>query len=129
MRFLWLALAIVTPLVVANGVDGLGSTDDLKLWIYAVVGCITEIVFIALCVSGFVDHHKQQEYVTHQKIRHDRDEDIQKWRKEFMRDSLDLYEMQTESLKRAEDMAGRPETRAAPANDFEKESTDADQIA
>ena len=126
MRFLWLALSIVAPLALVEAV-GEPNPGDWKTFIYYSVGCLAEIVFIALCVSEFVKDHKQQEYLTHQNIRRDRDEDIKKWRKEFMRDSLDLYDMQTESLKRAENLAGRSETRGTSAHNFAKESTDAGQ--
>jgi len=112
MRFFWLALSIVFPLMLATFVEG-ASQDGIVFFVYSAVGCLAEIAFIALCVSEFVDAHKKQEYETHQKIRHDRDEDIKKWRKEFMRDSLDLYEMQNESLERAENLAGRSDSRAA----------------
>lgn len=111
MRFFWLALSIVFPMVLATFVEG-GATGGISFFVYSAVGCLAEIVFIALCVSEFVKSHKKQEYAVHQKIRHDRDEDIKKWRKEFIRDSLDLYEMQNESLERAENLAGRSESRA-----------------
>ena len=126
MRFFWLALSIVFPLVLVKVVDPSNQTE-LSLFVFYAVGCLSEIVFIALCVSDFVRHHKAQEYVTHQKIRHDRDEDIKKWRKEFMLDSLDLYEMQNESLKRAEDLAGRTEARTESANNSAKTDANAEQ--
>lgn len=127
MRFFWLALAIIFPLalvLLTSEVEQLVQAQALQFVFYA-IACLSEIVFIALCVSDFVRHHKEQEYVTHQKIRHDRDEDIKKWRKEFMRDSLDLYEMQNESLKRAEDLAGRNETRTEQDNNPIKTDADA----
>lgn len=111
MRFFWLALSIVFPLVLVNFIETF-RPGEIGLVVYYAVGCLAEIVFIALCVSEFVKSHKKQEYAVHQKIRHDRDEDIKKWRKEFIRDSLDLYEMQNESLERAENLAGRSESRA-----------------
>lgn len=126
MRFFWLALSIVFPLILVLYVEQSIRTETSQ-GVFYVVGCLSEIVFIALCVSDFVRHHKAQEYVTHQKIRHDRDEDIKKWRKEFMRDSLDLYEMQNESLKRAEDLAGRTEARTESANNSAKTSADAER--
>ena len=106
MRFFWLGLSIVFPLVLSPFIERY-NTGAIAYYVYYAVGCLAEIVFIALCVSEFVNNHKKQEYVTHQKIRHDRDEDIKKWRKEFMRDSLDLFEMQNESLKRAEILSGK----------------------
>lgn len=115
MRFFWLGLSILSPFVLGGFLEE-SNLSDITSYIYPTAGVFAEIVFIALCVSGFVSSHKEHEYITHQKIRHDRDEDIKKWRKEFMRDSLDLYEMQNESLKRAEDLAGRPGTREANAN-------------
>lgn len=115
MRFFWLALSIVFPLVLVNFIQPFGS-GHLASFVYSAVGCLAEIVFIALCVSEFVKSHKKQEYAVHQQIRRDRDEDIKKWRKEFIRDSLDLYEMQNESLERAENLAGRSESRAAPGD-------------
>lgn len=116
MRLFWLALSIVFPLILVEAVDYY-SPATLMLRVSYSVGCLAEIVFIALSVSEFVRYHKKQEYLTHQKIRHDRDEDIKKWRKEFMRDSLDLYEIQNESLKRAEGLAGRSETHAPSFSD------------
>jgi len=115
MRFYWLALSIVFPLVSVYFIEASGP-GEIAFFVYSAVGCIAEIGFIALCVSEFVKSHKNQEYAVHQQIRRDRDEDIKKWRKEFMRDSLDLYEMQNESLKRAENLAGRSESRAAPGD-------------
>jgi len=112
MRFFWLALSIVFPLVLATFVEGV-FPGGIAFFVYSAVGCLAEIVFIALCVSEFVKSNKKQEYAIHQQIRRDRDEDIKKWRKEFIRDSLDLYEMQHESLERAENLAGRSESRSA----------------
>ena len=126
MRFFWLALSIMFPLVLVQILDQSNPTK-LSLFVSYAVGCLSEIVFIALCVSDFVRHHKAQDYVTHQKIRHDRDEDIKKWRKEFMRDSLDLYEMQNESLKRAENLAERTEARTESANNSAKTGADAER--
>lgn len=100
MRFLWLALSIFAPLVLVEVTEGM-SHESVKFTTYIAVGCLAEVILIGLSVAEFVRYHKQQEYLAHQKIKQDRDEDIKKWRKEFMNDSLDLYEMQKESLKQA----------------------------
>ena len=119
MRFLWLALSIMFPLMLISILEGSDQSESAAVVSYGIV-CLAEIVFIALCVAAFISDRNKQEYITHQKIRHDRDEDIKKWRKEFMQDSLNLYEMQDESLKRASDLAGRSEASTAPAHDFSK---------
>ncbi len=116
MRFLWIALSIICPLIV---IEFASYEAGVKMIAYYAVGSFAEIIFIGLCVSEFVKSHKEQEYLTHQRIRSDRDEDIKKWRKEFMRDSLDLYEVQKESLKRAENLKGQIKANDSPKEKFD----------
>ncbi len=111
MRFLWIALSIICPLIV---IEFDSYEAGVKRTVYYAVGTFAEIIFLGFCVSEFIKSRKEQEYLTHQRIRSDRDEDIKKWRKEFMRDSLDLYEVQKESLKRAENLKGQVETVDPP---------------
>jgi len=116
MRFFWLALSIVFPLVLATFVEG-ASQDGIVFFVYSAVGCLAEIVFIALCVSEFVKLHRRQEYSFRKQIERDRDEDIKKWRKEFEYEFVqkisNFNEMRKEAPKHAENPAGRPESRAA----------------
>lgn len=102
MRFIWLSLSIVAPLVAVNFIAN--ENERIIILTYMVVAALTEIVLLALTVSEFVKYQKAQEYVVHRKIECDRDEDIAKWRKEFSQDTLNLYDMQKESLKRARDV-------------------------
>ncbi len=108
MRFFWLLLSIAVPLATVKAAPGFVPNDEIALYTCYAVACVAEIIFIGLCVAEFVNYHKEQEYAVHQKVRLDRDADIKKWRQEFSQDSLDLYEAQQDSLKRARGLAAQP---------------------
>jgi len=102
LRFLWLAMSIIIPIFSVQYISQ--EEDELVLSTYIFVAVFSEIVVISLAVSEFVKAGKVVEYLKEQQIKEDRDADISKWRKEFLNDSLDLYDMQKESLKRAKDL-------------------------
>ncbi|MDD9884787.1 MAG: hypothetical protein OXU62_09710 [Gammaproteobacteria bacterium] len=120
MRFIWLALSIVFPLALFTLIDLYSQRaqfSETQVSVLYTVVCLVTIVFIALCVSEFVKLHRRQEYSFRKQIERDRDEDIKKWRKEFEEEFVqklsNFNEMREEALKHAENLAGRPESRAA----------------
>ena len=102
MRFIWLSLSIVAPLIAVNFISK--ETNEAISLTYLVVIALSEIVLLSLTISEFVKKQKENEYLIYQQIKEDRDVDISKWRAEFMEDSLNLYDMQKESLKRAKNI-------------------------
>ena len=90
--------------------------DNLIQVTYIIVAVFSEVVVISLAVSDFIKAGKDFDYLREKKIKEDRDLDIAKWRKEFVQDSLSLYEMQKESLKRAKNLTEPENSEGNTAN-------------
>ena len=115
LRFLWVATAIVIPLFSVQYISN--ENDYLIRMTYIVVATFAEVVAISLAISEFFRAGRELEYLREQQIKADRDNDVSKWRKEFLNDSLGLYEMQKESLKRAKELTGEEVSEARAADE------------
>ena len=104
LRFLWLAGAIIIPIFSVQYISQ--EQENLIRTTYIIVTIFSETVIISLAISEFIKAGKIAEYLREKQIKEDRDDDISKWRKEFVNDSLGLFDMQKESLKRAKDLTG-----------------------
>ena len=102
IRFFWLAAAIIVPLLSVQYISQ--ETDRLIELTYIVVAIFSETIVISLAIAEFAKVGREIAYLKEKQIKEDRDNDLSKWRKEFFNDSLNLYEMQKESLKRAKDL-------------------------
>ncbi len=109
MRFLWLAFAIVVPLLFGEILErgsffSIGVEPSVKEIIYWIVFVIFETLSVSFTISEFIKQRKIEIYDRELQIKRDRDEDIAKWRKEFADDTIRLYEIQKEALKRAREI-------------------------
>lgn len=99
MRFIWLALAILTPLITVNFV--VHQRNETVQFTYLLVSAAFEILCICFTVSEFIKKRKAENYEDQRRIKHDHDQDIIKWRREFMDDTLRVNDIQKEFTERA----------------------------
>ena len=122
MRFIWLAITIITPLIFAEAMDS--RTDQPFEYIYwgVLIGFL--VVSISLTVAEFVKHRNRERHAEQRKLLQERDEDIARWRRAFFEETADLYDAQKIMLTKADELgrhqeslrSGQQETGASVAS-------------
>lgn len=110
MRFFWLAMAIITPLIAVVFIESESNTN-IQLT-YLIVACVVQVITISFTISEFIRLRKRETEAEHARIKQERDKDIQKWRKEFHQDTLHIYDIQKESLIKAMELNDPLTTRS-----------------
>ena len=101
LRFLWLAFAVIAPIVTMEFFTK--ERNENLATTYLVVGGLVEILMVSFTISEFFRMRKKEtEYEIAQKIK-DRDDDIKRWRKEFLDESLKIHDIQLQSFNKTMD--------------------------
>ncbi len=109
MRFVWLAVSIMTPLVAVHFIDAEAGNEMIQ-GTYAVVATSFFIVAISFTISDFVKHRNGERHEEHRRLLLERDADIVNWRKEFFLESADLYDAQKTMLLKAKELGEQHES-------------------
>ena len=103
MRFFWLSLVIVFPFIALYFIDKSKFTENTNN-ILLIFTISIEIFLLGLCISRFLKEAKKEAHEDKLKIQHERDNDIRKWRKEFLTDVIGLYDAQEEFFSKAKNL-------------------------
>lgn len=102
MRFFWLAISIVTPLIFVHLIEAESNKTISNT--YLAVAAAFLIFSIALTVAGFIKHRNNERHAESRRLLEERDHDIAKWRKAFFSETADLYDAQKTMLTKAREL-------------------------
>ncbi len=110
MRFFWLSLGIVFPFIALPYIDKIRPSEYMEIILICFTATI-EIILLGLCISRFLKEAKKQAHIEKLQIQHERDEDIKKWRKEFLIDVIGLYDAQDEFFTKAKSFKNKMDSK------------------
>ena len=110
MRFVWLAATIAFAILAVYYFDMYYFKDEgedaenigkLGKIVYPIIAVAIFTILVCFTVSGYAKEKAREMRAKNLSLKAERDEDIKKWRKEFYGDTINVYDTQEETLKRA----------------------------
>ena len=102
MRFVWLAATIAFAVLAVYSYDEhFDKAGDIGKHVYPIIAITVFVILICLTISEYAKERAREMRAKNLLLKAERDEDIKKWRKEFYGDTVNVYDTQEETLKRA----------------------------
>ena len=103
MRFVWLAATIAFAILASNYFDSYAfkRLEGVREILYPCIAIAIFIILICFTVSEYAKERAREMRAKNLLLKAERDEDIKEWRKEFHGDTINVYDTQEETLRRA----------------------------
>ena len=102
MRFIWLALSIMGPIAIVHLSEAESNQTISDTYLY--VGAVFFIISIGLTITEFVKHRNTERHADNRVLLQERDEDIERWRKAFFKETSELFDAQKTMLTKAQEL-------------------------